>query len=76
MLICQIKLVLVLQGLTVTDCLDPLLKKDKSYINQTKLILGMAVAPGNNKPFLSNTSLVCHNHCNHIFPEILSPNIG
>ena len=52
------------------DCLDLLFKQDSGYINQTKFIIRVGLAHCNNKPFSSNTSLACHNYCNHIFPEV------
>ena len=57
--------------------LDLSSKQGSGHINQTKFILGMGPAHRNDKPCSSNASLVRHNHCNHIFPEIhKSPNIG
>ena len=52
------------------DYLDLLFKQDSGYINQTKFIIRVGLAHCNNKPFSSNTSLACHNYCNHIFPEV------
>lgn len=62
--------------LALEACSDLLFKRDGGDINHTKFILRMGLAR-NNKPFLSNTSLVCHNYCNHIFPDVHKcPNIG
>lgn len=57
---------LAVEGDVITvDCLDPLFKRDGSYINRARFILEMGLARCNNKPSLSNTSLVRHNYCNH-----------
>lgn len=44
---------------------------------QTKFTLRTGCRNCNNKPFITNTSLVIQNHCNHIFPNIhTTPNMG
>lgn len=60
----------------ISDCADLLFQQISKYIYQTKFTLRMVNAH-NNKPFLSNTSLACHNYCNHLFPDVHEcPNTG
>lgn len=50
----------------ISDDADLLFPKISKYIYQTNFTLKMVNAH-NNKPVLSNTSLACHNYCNHLF---------
>lgn len=61
---------------SICDCAHLLFRTISKYIYQTKFILRMVNAH-NNRPSLSNTSLACHNNCNHIFPDVHTcPNTG
>lgn len=61
---------------SICDCANLLFRTISQHIYQTKFILRMVNAH-NNKPSLSNTSLACHNNCNHIFSDVQKcPNTG